>query len=137
MPHIIQIFKQKYSDLRKLWQNQHWPLICFYDLGGEEARNAFDISGINGGRSLYLVLYYRLLIGIQNSKKNMGISLPGNCAISGEILLEKAKFYHSHFSTLNLFADFVLICTHIEIYLVSLQSSGLQHFVSIKFSKIG
>ena len=44
-------------------------VVLFLRFRKGKARIAFDISVINGGRSLCLVLYYRQVIGIQNGKK--------------------------------------------------------------------
>ena len=37
------------------------------------ARTSFNMSVNNGGKFLYLVLYYRHLMGLQNSRKIMDI----------------------------------------------------------------
>ena len=66
-------------------------IFWFVAFGEGEVRIFFDISVNDRGRPLYLVLNYKLLIGLQKSKKYTGIALLRNCAISGEISAGWAK----------------------------------------------
>ena len=84
-------FQAKIFRFEKVMAEYALAIFWFVAFGGGEARIFFDISVNDGGRSLYLVLNYRLLIGLQKSKKYTGIALLRNCAISGEISAGWAK----------------------------------------------
>ena len=48
-------------------------IVLLLDFGGGAAGISFNISINNASKSLYLVLYYRHLMGLQNSRKIMDI----------------------------------------------------------------
>ena len=67
--YISSDFQAKTIRFEKVMAEYALAVIRFQRFGRGEARIAFNFSVDNGARSLYLDLYYRHLIRLQNSKK--------------------------------------------------------------------